>query len=84
MCDKLIKKRYVFKLSDITEIAITSVTSGLGLGTCYVLLYYAIYNELLTESTSSLAIRLFALLGSCYLGIRAISGFITKINEILN
>jgi len=82
MINNIYKKRYKFKISDFTELSISCVTLGLAMGTCYVLIYFAIYNKLLTESTSSLAVRLFSMLGGFYLCIKSISIFIEKINEI--
>lgn len=82
MMKKINEKKYIFNTSDFTEILISCVVLGIATGTCYVLMYYAIFNEFLTESTSSLAIRLFSLLGGFYLIIKAFETYIKKLNEI--
>lgn len=81
---RISNKNYIFKMSDFTEVLVSCITLGLAIATCYVLFQYAIYNKITPDSTSTLAIRLFSLLGGFYLLIKSLESYVNKINEVIS
>jgi len=82
MVTNIYQKKYTFKLSDLTELLLSCLIFGTSIGAFYVLLHYSIFNKLLTDSTSSLVIRLFAMVGAFYLVFKAGEAFLKKLLEI--